>query len=331
MSHAASYSGKTILVTGASGVVAAALLRHLVMFHCKIICQYNKQTPKLDGYSEFVAEVVCVQGDLRDENFWENLLPGVDLVFHLAAQTSAYHANKHPSDDLILNLMPIARFLETAEKRHFRPVLINAGTVTQVGLTYQGPVDETALDCPETIYDIDKLAGEHYVRCYGQRMGGMSVTLRLANVYGPAPNNSQAERGLTNRMICLALEGKSLLVYGSGSQVRDYIYVDDVAMAFVYAGACIEHINGRHFVIGSGKGCTIYEMATAVSHVVGEIKGHRVTVENIQEPEGMLAIEKRHFVANTRAYFHYTGWQPRWSLAQGLYETACYYQSMDRI
>jgi len=319
-----SYRGKTILVTGSAGVVGSAIVRQLSACACRLVCQYHDKVPPQPRAD---AEIVAVRQDLRDDGFWEALLPGVDLVFHLAAQTSARQANRHPVDDVQHNVIPLARFLEAAHAHGWRPGIVLAGTATQVGITHRYPVDESLRDEPVTLYDVHKLTAEHYLRYYTDRMGGAGVTLRLANVYGPSPESSQQDRGVTNMMVRQALQGRALSVYDGGARMRDYIYIDDVAAAFVRAGAHLPVVKGRYFVIGSGTGHTICQMAEMVRDAVAAATGRRVEIIDVPAPADLPPIEQRDFVADVRAFSAAAGWRAQWTLADGLRATVRYYQS----
>ena len=144
------------------------------------------------------------------------------------------------------------------------------------------------------------------------------AALRLANVYGPGPESSRSDRGILNRMIRKALEGKPLTIYGKGDQLRDYVYVEDVAWAFIEAARNIEAINGQHFIIGSGQGYTIAKALKMVADRVALKKGGSVEVRNIDPPSTLLPIEFRNFFADSSQFIQKTNWKPRHSLVQGI-------------
>jgi len=223
--------------------------------------------------------------------------------------------------DVDINLAPVVRFIETCQNKNIRPDIIFPGTVTQVGLTETWPVDEIIQDVPITVYDINKLAAEKYICYYGTQLGGRGVTLRFANVYGPGTKSGSLDRGILNMMVMRALEGKPLTLYGDGNYVRDYVFIDDVVNAFLIAGARFDSTNGKYYVLGSGVGHTIKEMAEIVKTMVGKITGKNVDIQNIPPPPGLSQIEFRHFVANIARFRQDTGWKPRVTLEEGIKNT----------
>ncbi len=140
---------------------------------------------------------------------------------------------------------------------------------------------------------------EQYLRWYSEQGFVRGVTLRLANVYGPGPRSSCADRGILNQMIRRALAGEPLTVYGPGDQVRDYLYVEDAARAFLSAAASEEALNGKYFVIGSGVGHTIAEAMEIVAERCALRTGKRVPVVHVKPPAILSPIEQRHFIADS--------------------------------
>jgi nucleoside-diphosphate-sugar epimerase len=265
--------------------------------------------------------VEVVEGDISKRGVWEQVLEGAQFVFHLAAQTSSSVANSDPVTDLTLNVLPMIHLLETCRTRGYRPIVVFSGAATQAGLTPDLPVDEQVPDQPLTVYDLHKLASEHYLECYTRLGHVRGTTLRLANVYGPGPVSSSADRGILNAMIRKALRGEALTVYGTGDRIRDYVFVKDVGQALLAAAVHIDRTEGEHFVIGSGRGHTIAEAANLVADCVALRTGRRVPIQHMDPPAGLSPIEGRHFVANCTRFTARTNWQATVSLSEGIDRT----------
>jgi len=318
------FEGRTILVTGAAGFIGSSLIRALSQVKCTLIC-HTREAARLELPVETRAHISIREGDIRTPALWQKLLKGVDTVFHFAAQTSAGFANAYPMEDLSINVSPITRFLEACQELKIRPDMIFPGTVTEVGMTRDYPVDESLRDCPVTIYDIHKLSSEHYLHYYADQLGGRAVTLRLANVYGPGPRSSRPDRGILNMMVMRALTGKPLTVYGDGSFVRDYLYIDDVVRAFIQAAARLDTTSGRHYVLGSGAGHSIRDMIETVAGLVAEMSGLRIRIDTIPLPSDLSPIECRHFVADTARFQADSGWTPEISFKEGIRRTVQFF------
>lgn len=316
----ASYENARILITGASGYIGSRLVRTLQTVNCHmtlLVRPGREAATDADG----PATVSVVSGDMLVRETWSSALEGASHVFHLAAQTSAYVADKEPFIDLDSNVMPVLHMLEECRRMDLATGIVFAGTATQVGMTRQTPVDESFPDRPVTIYDIHKLTAEQYLRYYAEGTAVKTVTLRLPNVYGPGPSSSSADRGLLNQMIRRALKGETLTVYGEGLPVRDYVFIDDVARAFLAAGSKIDALSGRYYVIGSGTGTRLVDAVNLVRDRVELRTGRSPKVVHVQPPTPQLAIEERNFVADTRQFTSAAGWSPRVSLADGIDRT----------
>ena len=127
--------------------------------------------------------------------------------------------------------------------------MVYAGTRQVYGRPASLPVDEQHLVRPTDINGINKAAGEYYHLVYDSVFGIRACSLRLTNVYGPRQLVKHNRQGFIGWFIRLAVEGREIQVYGDGSQLRDFVYVDDVVDAFLRAGAS-DAVNGEVFNVG---------------------------------------------------------------------------------
>ncbi len=311
------FKNKKILITGSSGYIACGIINFLSNVDCTIfrVSRDISGLPKING----LANVI----DLENTEKWEKLLleTKVDIIYHLAAQTSSVKAGNDPIADYASNVLPMIIMLTACDKIRLCPSIIFAGTVTEIGLSNYLPVDEIHYEKPVTIYDIHKLTAEKYLEYYSAIKKIKGCTLRLANVYGPGKKSSSPDRGILNLMINKAINGETLTVYGKGNYQRDYIFIDDVINAFLSAGVNIEPLNGSHYILGRGEGTTIAELADLVADRVALKTDNRVPVNFTPAPLIQLPIEERNFVAETRKFQSLTGWQSEYKLIQGIDRT----------
>jgi nucleoside-diphosphate-sugar epimerase len=269
-----------------------------------------------------IATFEDIDGDVRDLRTWIAAIENVDVVVHLAGQTSVYTAHGDPGADLTANVVPVLHLVQACREAGRHPAVVAAGTATVVGLTHDTtPVDESRPDRPVTFYDIHKWMAEGHLELYTREGVFDATTLRLANVYGPGPRGSSHDRGFLNAMVRRALAGEPLTLYSTGTVVRDYVYVEDVARAFLAAAASIEAVKGRHFLVGSGQGTTIEHALQLVAERVALRTGRRVAVVAIDPPAGLSPIEHRSFVADSRELTRAAGWRPEVGLAEGIDRT----------
>lgn len=313
------FSGKKILITGGTGYLAAGVVSLLKDVDCRLI-RLGRSAEGRDKVTG-IARVMDVIGDIRDPDLWQRSLDGVDVIFHFAAQTSTYVANAEPLADHSVNVLPMLQLLESCRRQKLCPIICFASTVTVAGIPQSLPVAEDHPDQPLTVYDLHKQMVEQYLRWYAGQGVVRGVTLRLPNIFGPGPRSSVADRGVLNQMIRRALSGEDLTVYGTGEQLRDYLYIEDAGRAFLAIAEHGAELNGQHFVIGSGVGHTITEAMEMVAARVTARTGKPVTVQHVPPPANLSPIEARNFIADPRRFSAATGWQPHYSLSAGIDRT----------
>ena len=313
------YKCKKVLVTGGLGFIGANLIESLKAADCTIVRLLRTKAAR--PASPCRADIRDVVGDMRKRVTWKRALRGIDVVFHLAAQTSVSVALEDPVADFETNVLPMLQLLEICRHQQSGPVVVFAGTVTQTGIAERLLVDEDHPDRPVTVYDTHKLMAETYLKQYARAGFVRSTVLRLANVYGPGPQSSAADRGVLNLMIRKALANKPLTLYGNGKFVRDYVFVHDVTRALLLAGAGIARLNGQHFVIGTGHGHTLKEAFNLVAERASLKTGRRVVVRHLPEPRFRQSIDSRSFVANSSKFRRATGWRAKYRLVEGIDRT----------
>jgi nucleoside-diphosphate-sugar epimerase len=310
------YQGRTILITGGRGYIGSALTQSLSDINCKLLLLDQK--PEDAWMPEHKnAKVLVFNGDVSEKETWNSVLPGVDYVFHLASKEYFYRSEYDPERDLQCNALSILHLLEACRKKNYRPKIVFASSANLFGLIDMLPVSEDNLDDPLTIWSVHKLSAEHYLRLYSQQFGINSISLRLANVYGPTARMSVMTRVVINKVIARAIGGEALITYVNRKCVRDYVFLEDVVQAFLLAGA--NHLsNKKHFyVIGSGEGETIANVWQLIANSVMSHTGKNIPIR-FEESVKIEPLELRNFVADTDLFERATGWKPRTTLSQGI-------------
>lgn len=306
-----------IVVTGAGGYLGAHLVDRLAGVDCQIL---RVTRSAASSHLPRVARITDVAGDVTDRGVWDRLADA-DVIFHFAAQTSGAASAANPEADFDANVTPMRHLLAACRERGRRPLVLFAGTVTQAGIPARLPVNEEAPDNPVTLYDRHKLMAERELETAALAGGVCGVTLRLSNVYGPGAPARAQDRNVLNRMIAAALRGQALTVHGSGAYMRDYVFIDDVMDAFLMAAAKPDQVNGRHFVIGSGRGITIRDAFELIASRVKLVTGRNVPVTVAESNTAPSPIEQRNFVADPARFAAATGWRPSWTLSRGIDRT----------
>ena len=159
-----------------------------------------------------------------------------DVIFNLAGQVSHIDSMRDPYTDLEINCRSQLTVLEACRNHNPAVKVVFAGTRQVYGKPDSLPVTETHLVRPTDVNGINKAAGEYYHLVYNNVFGVRACSLRLTNVYGPRQLISHNRQGFIGWFIRLAIEDRTIQIYGDGSQLRDFVYVDDAADAFLRAG-----------------------------------------------------------------------------------------------
>ena len=317
------YGGRRVLLLGGLGLIGSTLAHQLVELGARVTIvdalfpQYGGNLKNLEGIEDRVTLHV---GDIRDETLMRAVVPGQECIVNLAAQVSYTDSVFDPLLDLDINCRGHLLLLELC--RHLNPdsKVLFAGSRLQFGRIERIPVGEDHPQLPLMPYGIHKMAAEKYCQMYHRTHSLCTTVLRLANPYGPRQQMKHSKYGIVNWFIRLAMEGGTIKVFGDGRQVRDYVFVDDVATAFLLAGSLGE-ADGEVFNVGSGTPTSFREMAEAVVRIVG---GGRI--EFVPWPPEYTNIETGDYVTDITRIKRLLGWAPRTSLADGIAETHRYYQ-----
>ncbi|MCL4502957.1 MAG: NAD-dependent epimerase/dehydratase family protein, partial [Deltaproteobacteria bacterium] len=261
-----------------------------------------------------------IQGDIRDGSLVKSLVREADLIFSLAGQVSYVDSNTDPMLDLDINCKGHLQVLEACREAETRARLVFASSRFVYGKIEYNPVDEGHPFNCLSIYGIHKLAGEKYYHFYQEAYGLETVSVRIANPYGPRQQMKHSKYGIVNWFIRLALEGKPLTIYGEGRQGRDYIFVEDLAEAML-ALAQTPGVSGEVFNLGSATSTPFIEMAQMVAEAVPGTQ-----VQQVEWPADRYFVETGDYLSNIDKISRATGWRPRTSLPDGIGRTVAYYK-----
>lgn len=274
----------------------------------------------LFNLDEMTGRIDFRQGDIRDPALMAQVVQGQDIIFNLAGQVSYVDSNQEPFLDLDINCRGHLTILEACRQHNRRAKLVFASSRFVYGAIDYNPVDENHPFNCLSIYGIHKLAGEKYYRFYYDAHGMDTVSLRIANPYGPRQQMKHSKYGIVNWFIRLALEGKPLTIFGAGEQQRDYIYNQDLAEAFLCV-AQTPGTAGQVYNVGSGTGTPFKEMARLVAAAVPGTK-----VIQVEWPADRYFVETGDYISDITKLTTATAWRPKTSLKEGINRTVAFYR-----
>jgi UDP-glucose 4-epimerase len=307
-----------ILVTGGAGFLGSALANHLAHegHHVRVLDDLSAGDP-----SYLDSKVLFTRGDVRDIPKLWTLLRDVDCVFHLAARVSVPESVLYPVEYNEVNVGGTVSLMTAArDARVKRVVLISSGTV--YGEQPQQPIRETATPYPDNPYAVSKLASEYYVLAIGRRVGIETVILRVFNAYGPRQAAPPNHAPVIPQFVRQTLQGGSVVVFGTGEQTRDFVYVDDVVRAMAAAGFA-DGVDGDIINVGSGQETSINELVRLVARATGrEVRPLHSTAQS----GGVSRL-----VADITLARQKLGYVPRVSLDEGLAQMVAHYERLQQV
>lgn len=238
---------KTILITGGAGFIGSHLAKWCLRRGYSVVVADNCTT----GIPENIPEgTTFLHEDITEQRFYERLdLFPIDVVFHLAAQSSGEISHDNPVEDIRINTLGTVQLLEYCRKKEIRRFLY-ASSMSVYGNQERNPVSEETLPQPLSCYGISKLCSEQYINHYSRP--NMNTTIfRMFSVYGPGQNLSNMKQGMVSIFLAYLLKAEPLTIKGSLDRFRDFIYIDDVCSAWM---AAIDNkaSYGKVYNLGSG-------------------------------------------------------------------------------
>ncbi|MEO5818936.1 MAG: NAD-dependent epimerase/dehydratase family protein [Vicinamibacteraceae bacterium] len=317
------YRGRRVMVTGGLGFIGSNLARQLaalgadVLLVDSLIDDYGGHLFNIDGIESKVRVNIA---DIRQDTTMNYLVRDREVIFNLAGQVSHIDSMRDPYNDLDINCRAQLTLLEACRNHNPAAKVVFAGTRQVYGKPDHLPVDEKHLVRPTDINGINKVAGEYYHLVYNNVFGVRACSLRLTNIYGPRQLVRHNRQGFIGWFIRLVVEDQEIQIFGDGLQLRDFVYVEDAADAFLRAGAS-DAVNGQVFNVGGAQPISHLELVTLLIETAGT-GSYRL----VEWPAEKKAIDIGSFYADSTRFRQTTGWEPVTTLRDGLAETIAYYR-----
>ena len=318
------YRGRRVMITGGLGFIGSNIARRLVelgsdvLLMDSLIPDSGANFFNIDGFADKVRVNIA---DVRQESTMNHLVRDREVIFNLAGQVSHIDSMKDPHTDLEINCRSQLSILEACRKFNPAVKVVFAGTRQVYGKPDSLPVTENHLVRPVDVNGINKAAGENYHLLYNNVFHVRACSLRLTNVYGPRQLIRHNRQGFIGWFIRLALEGSEIQIFGDGSQMRDFVYVDDAADAFLRAGAS-ESCNGQVFNVGGLEAISHKDLAALLIDVAGA-----GSIRFVPWPAEKKAIDIGSFYADSSRFRSAVGWEPQVDLRTGFARTLAYYRA----
>ena len=329
---------KKWLITGGCGFIGTSLIKHLRAkggHTVRVIDNLSVGTREdLSKATEFIEtdasktvplhaanrDGMCelVVGNILDEALALKVCGGADVIVHLAANTGVAPSVQDPRSDCVNNVIGTLNYLESARQNSVKRFVF-ASSGAPVG-EVEPPIHEELPPHPVSPYGASKLAGEGYCSAYFHTFGVETVALRFGNVYGPG---SDHKNSVVAKFIRQAMQGETLEIYGDGKQTRDFIYIDDLIRAVIFA-AKAEGIGGEIFQIATNEETTVSDLADKLLPILANSGFKDVEVRHAVLRLGDV---RRNFSDTSKAQ-RLLGWEAEIELAEGLELTVGWFTNL---
>jgi len=326
---------RPVLITGGAGFVGANLAHRLLSQGTSVLLFDNLSRAGVERNLQWLRDthgsrVEIEVADVRDRAAVTRAVRKARQVFHFAAQVAVTTSLTGPVEDFEVNARGTLNVLEAARAQAEPPPVVFTSTnkvygncedlaLVQRGRRYE-PVDASVrargvgearpLDF-HSPYGCSKGAADQYVVDYAQSFGLRTAVFRMSCIYGPHQFGNE-DQGWVAHFLIRAMEGRPIVIYGDGMQVRDVLFVEDLIDAFLLAQERIDEISGRAFNIGGGARNTVSLLE--LLDMIGDLHGARPTVRFADWRTG----DQRYYVSDVRHFQLATGWAPRTGVREGL-------------
>lgn len=275
-------------MVGGTGFIGSRVVHLLIQkgFLVSVLGREGSDFGRLDG-----AGARQITGDFNDPATYRHAIHGQDNIVHLMGATVPRSSMIDPVFDINSNITPTLHLLQEANKAGIKKIIFASSGGSIYGATEQTPISETHPTDPLNVYGISKLTIEKLLMLWNRVYGMSNIILRLSNVYGEG-QPSEGSFGAISVFLGKILKGEQITIWGDGSVVRDYVHVDDVAIAFLNA---LKFELGKNdpaiFNIGSGIGMSLNDIISIMSRVANKKANVRYVEGNsIDAPINVLDI-----------------------------------------
>ncbi|MBI4447333.1 MAG: NAD-dependent epimerase/dehydratase family protein [Acidobacteria bacterium] len=323
MDYFSRFANKSVLITGGLGFIGSNLAHRLVELKARVtlldsmVPDHGGNLHNLDG----IQDAVTVNfSDVRDPHALRYLIPNFDFLFNMAGQVSHRDSMEKPLIDLEINVASQLSLLESCRRLNPEIRIVFASTRQFYGRVKHLPVSEEHPISPTDVNGVNKMAAEWYHLIYHNVYGLRTTALRLSNIYGPRQLLRHSRQGFISGFIRLALQGRSIQIYGDGNQLRDLTHVDDVVDAFLRAASA--GAVGKVYNVGANQAYRLSEIADTVN----EVAGNKSPVEFVPFPEEYKKIDIGDFATDFSKICRELSWFPKMELRPGLGQTINFYR-----
>jgi UDP-glucose 4-epimerase len=306
------------LVTGGAGFIGSNIAKELVKSGKEVVVLDDLYLGSADNLEQIRDDIEFIEGSVLNKEKVEEAVQGCDVVFHQAARSSSPMHKEDPAEGARVNVEGFINTVEAAKDAEVEKV-VYASTSSMYG-SMEPPHKETQEITPTNLYTSSKMSRERYAQAYSYNNQIQTTGLRYFSVFGPHERAKGKYANVVTQFLWKMMDGEQPVIWGDGTQERDFVFVEDVVKANILAAKTKDELDGEIINVGRGNPVTFNQVVEKLNNALGK----DIEAEHIENPRDKYVNE--HCADNTKAK-ELLGWNPDYKFEEGLKKTVEYYRN----
>lgn len=304
------------LVTGGAGFIGSNITEMLVEQGVDVVVLDDLYLGEEGNLSEVRDQIKFIEGTVLDTEKVEEAVEGCDVVFHQAARSSSPMHKENPAEGARVNVEGFVNVCEAAIEEDVEKV-VYASTSSMYGSVKPPHKEDMDLE-PVNLYTASKMSREMYAKCYSYTEKIETTGLRYFSVFGPHEKGKGKYANVVTQFLWKMMDDEQPVIWGDGTQERDFVFVKDVAKANILAAETERELDGEVFNIGRGNPVTFNQVVDKLNEALDK----NIEAEKVENPRDKYVQE--HKADNSKAK-EILGWEPEYTFEEGLEKAVAYY------
>lgn len=262
-----------VLITGGAGFIGSNIARELLAQKHQVTILDDLSTGRLENIKKFKSKINFIKGDIRNQTLLRKIFKGIDYILHQAALPSVPRSINNPLTSHDVNVNGTFRVLLAARDAKVKRIVLASSSSIYGNRKYYGSKKtiskrEAMKAMPLSPYAVNKLIGEEYAKVISHIYGLETVCLRYFNVFGPNQNPNSEYAAVIPKFITAILKNQQPVIYGDGTQSRDFTYIENVVRANILAMNSEKVGHGETINIACHESITLLQLVASINKIV---------------------------------------------------------------
>lgn len=255
-----------VLVTGGGGFIGSNLVKTLLTNNFKVRVLDNFSTGKRENLKSIIKDIELIEGDIRSYHTVQKAIRGVDVILHQAALPSVPRSINDPITTNEVNVGGTLNILDVAKEFNVKRIVF-ASSSSIYGDSTELPKHEKMIPNPLSPYAVSKLVCEYYLKVFYKLYGIETISLRYFNVFGPNQDPTSQYSAVIPKFIYCIKKNIQPIIFGDGTQSRDFTYVDNVVNANLISISKVMDNYGISMNVACGEQISINDLISEINKI----------------------------------------------------------------